>query len=110
MDHANFTPSRQVIFSRSDDGEVLLPAVKPFVGGGGGNQEPITESANTINNYYAKPSYNQGGEQPVCLLRTCEQTITGRDLTYQRALEIVQSEEYLVAVDADLIRRRQDDG
>jgi len=37
-----------------------------------------------------------------------DMNITGRDLTYERALEIVQNEEYLVAVDADLIRRRQD--
>ena len=35
---------------------------------------------------------------------------TGRDLTYERALQIVQNEEYLVAVDADLIRRRSDLG
>ena len=35
---------------------------------------------------------------------------SGRDLTYERALQIVQNEEYLVAVDADLIRRRSDLG
>ena len=56
-----------------------------------------------------RPSYGEVNEaEPTCLLRTCDQYITGRDLTYERALEIVQNEEYLVAVDADLIRRRQD--
>ena len=38
------------------------------------------------------------------------QFFSGRDLTYERALQIVQNEEYLVAVDADLIRRRSDLG
>ena len=53
-----------------------------------------------------RPSYGEVNEaEPTCLLRTCDQYITGRDLTYERALEIVQNEEYLVAVDADLIRK-----
>ncbi len=61
--------------------------------------------------YNALPAYGPPKEpDQVCLLRTCDQTITGRDLTYERALEIVQNEEYLLEVDADLIRRRVDYG
>merc|ERR1719215_1606889 len=98
-------PSHQVLFRRTD-GELLLPALAPFTGA-------LQQSAsNSINNYYNRPSY--GAQVPVaeptCLLRSCDQYITGRDLTYQRALEIVENEEYLVAVDTDLIRRRNDDG
>ena len=39
------------------------------------------------------------------LRQTCSQRVTGRNLRYQRALQIVQSEEYLSAVDLDDIRR-----
>ena len=42
-----------------------------------------------------------------CHVRTCDQTITGRNLPYRRALEIVQNEEYLDEADLDLIRRRR---
>ena len=45
-------------------------------------------------------------KQSSCFTRTCDQTITGRRLTYGRALQIVQNEEYLSAVDLDIIRRR----
>ncbi len=38
-------------------------------------------------------------------LQTCDQTITGRNLGYNRALEIIQNEEYLSAADLDIIRR-----
>jgi hypothetical protein len=40
-----------------------------------------------------------------CYVQTCNQIISGRQLSYNRALEIVQSEEYLDAADTDLIRR-----
>ena len=105
VNNENFMPSHQVLFRRTD-GELLLPALAPFTGA-------LQQSAsNSINNYYNRPSY--GAQVPVaeptCLLRSCDQYITGRDLTYQRALEIVENEEYLVAVDTDLIRRRNDDG
>ena len=98
-------PSHQVLFRRND-GELLLPSIDPFTG-------TLQQAAsNQINNFYNRPSYAAQPQQPLptCLLRTCDQYITGRDLTYERALEIVQNEEYLVAVDADLIRRRQDYG
>ena len=31
----------------------------------------------------------------------------GRDMTYERALEIIQTEEYLTAADIDLIHKRK---
>jgi hypothetical protein len=40
-----------------------------------------------------------------CYVQTCNQIISGRQLSYNRALEIVQSEKYLDAADIDLIRR-----
>jgi hypothetical protein len=114
----SFSPSHQVFFRRSDGGELLLPGHAPFSG------QLQQSSSNSINNYNNRPSYGvkpsygvqqpsygapqQPEPEPACLLRTCDQVITGRDMTYQRALEIVQTEEYLVAVDPDLIRRRQD--
>ncbi len=42
-----------------------------------------------------------------CHIRSCDQTITGRRLSYARALEIVQSEEYLMEADRSVIRRRK---
>ncbi len=42
-----------------------------------------------------------------CYVQTCDQTITGRNLLYSRALEIVQDEEYLTAADLDIIRRHR---
>ena len=33
-----------------------------------------------------------------CLLRSCDQMVTGRKLRYGRALSIIQAEEYLDAV------------
>ena len=101
----SFMPSYKVLFRRSDtEGELLLPSIPPFVG----NLQ--TSESNINNNYEPKPTYASAQPKPTCLLRTCDQYVTGRDLTYERALEIVQNEEYLVAVDADLIRRRQDYG
>merc|ERR1712226_1838200 len=41
-----------------------------------------------------------------CYIRQCDQIITGRNLLYSRALEIVQNEDYLSEADLDLIRRR----
>ena len=40
-----------------------------------------------------------------CFVRQCDQLITGRNLLYARALEIIQNEEYLSAADLDIIRR-----
>ena len=39
--------------------------------------------------------------------RKCDQTITGRNFLYKRALEIVQNEEYLDESDFDEIRYKQ---
>jgi hypothetical protein len=40
--------------------------------------------------------------------QSCDQSITGRNLPFSRALEIVQNEEYLDEADLDIIRRRHD--
>ncbi len=41
-----------------------------------------------------------------CVVQSCDQIITGRQLSYIRALTIVQGEEYLQAADLDLIRKK----
>ena len=110
LDH-NFMPSHQILWRRNDQGELLLPSVDPFTGPLEARaDENAATSTNIFNNYQSKPAYGAPEEKPTCLIRTCDQYVTGRDLTYTRALEIVQNEEYLVAVDANLIRRRQDYG
>ena len=45
--------------------------------------------------------------QQQCYIRSCDQAITGRNLEYNRALQIVQKEEYLSAADLSVIRRRK---
>ena len=40
--------------------------------------------------------------------QTCYVRVTGRRLRYQRALQIIQDEEYLSAIDFDNLRRRND--
>ncbi len=99
--------SHQVLFRRNDGGELLLPALSPYTGA---LQLSATNANNAIYGAEARQTYGTPQAAPTRLLRTCDQYITGRDLSYQRALEIVQNEEYLVAVDANLIRRRQDYG
>ena len=42
-----------------------------------------------------------------CHIRFCEQRIIGRELTYDRSLQIVQDEEYLSAVDQNIVRHRR---
>ena len=42
-----------------------------------------------------------------CFTRICDQTISGRQLVYSRALEIIQDEEYLDDVDFDEIKRQR---
>ena len=39
--------------------------------------------------------------------QTCDQVVTGRNLKYQRALNIVQNEEYLSATDSGILRRNE---
>ena len=41
-----------------------------------------------------------------CFRQTCKQKISGRRRRYRRALQIIQSEEYLEAADLDIIKRR----
>ncbi len=51
----------------------------------------------------------QGSSSGTCnYVQTCKQTVTGRRLQYSRALKIIQKEEYLNAVDTDIIRRNFD--
>ncbi len=45
-------------------------------------------------------------DNPNCYVQTCDQTISGRQIGYTRALDIVQGEEYLQAADTTIIRRR----
>ena len=42
---------------------------------------------------------------PTCK-QTCDQVVTGRNLRYQRALNIIQNEEYLSATDSSILRRK----
>ena len=46
-------------------------------------------------------------DQSSCYVQTCDQTISGRQMLYERALEVVQEEEYLDAADLDIIRRHK---
>ena len=43
--------------------------------------------------------------QSSCVRRECNQQITGRNLEYDRTLQIIQEEEYLEEFDFDIIRR-----
>ena len=42
-----------------------------------------------------------------CHIRFCEQTIVGRSLEYDRALQIIQDEEYLSAADLNIVRQKR---
>ena len=48
---------------------------------------------------------NNGNGIASCYVRSCDQLISGRFLTYERALEIIQNEEYLTEADLSVIRR-----
>ena len=41
------------------------------------------------------------------LRQTCKVRVSGRRMRYQRALQVIQEEEYLSAVDLDDIRQRR---
>ena len=43
-----------------------------------------------------------------CYIRTCDQTITGRNLAYSVALRIIQNEDYLTAADLSILRIKRD--
>ena len=51
------------------------------------------------------PAYLPWRRQTTCFTRTCDQLISGRNLQYNRVLEIVQNEEYLSAADIGQIRK-----
>ena len=59
--------------------------------------------AKDIKNWYVKKFLLISASNPSCYVQTCDQTITGRNLKYKQALDIVQSEEYLMATDFDEI-------
>ena len=72
------------------------------------NPAPVTPPApapvqnQPLDDFLQQPQ-NQNQE---CYVRQCDQLISGRNLLYSRALEIVQNEEYLTEADLNLIRRR----
>ena len=41
------------------------------------------------------------------LRQTCKVRVSGRQMRYRRALQVIQEEEYLSAIDLDDIRRRR---
>ena len=43
----------------------------------------------------------------MALRQTCKVLITGRQLRYRRALQVIQEEEYLSAIDLDDIKHRR---
>ena len=53
-------------------------------------------------NYYDE-DYPNNNDQ--CIVNQCSQSVTGRRLSYARALEIIQDEEYLDETDFDIIRK-----
>ena len=59
--------------------------------------------AKDIKNWYVKKFLLISASNPSCYVQTCDQTITGRNLKYKQALDIVQSEQYLTATDFDEI-------
>ena len=42
-----------------------------------------------------------------CYSRSCDQVVTGRGLSYQRALEVLQEEDYLTEADRSVIRKKR---
>ena len=48
-----------------------------------------------------------GGGNSACYRKTCTQLITGRNLEYARALQIIQSEEYLRYTDLEIIKYKR---
>ena len=42
-----------------------------------------------------------------CFTQSCEQIISGRYLTYDRVLEIIQNEEYLSYANSQFVDRRR---
>ena len=68
------------------------------------NPEPVNQVVNQPLDEFLQVPQQVPNQQ--CYLRQCDQIISGRNLLYSRALEIVQNEEYLTEADLDLIRRR----
>ena len=48
-----------------------------------------------------------GGVNSACYRKTCTQLITGRNLEYARALQIIQSEEYLRYADLEIVKYKR---
>ncbi|TRY70447.1 hypothetical protein TCAL_05921, partial [Tigriopus californicus] len=104
---------------QTDDGagqepNILLPVavVPPPVVPTGPQQQGIPVNLNQLPTPTPPPAPLVQAPQPDlssddCLERVCDQIITGRDLTYERALEILQDEEYLDATDFDVVRRHR---
>ena len=89
-------------------------------------QNPITNTpvlpslpSNNVNNFQQQTTISNDQdfssdlaaqvEDPfqTCHIRICEQSITGRSLTYARALQIIQEEIYLSESDLDIIRKHK---
>ena len=93
-----------------------IVTVAPVVNGGPvsiadptlGTDPQLNGGGTTINGAGTPDVTSDGGLNPECYSRTCDQFITGRDLPYARALEIVQQEEYLEEADFNIIRRKRD--
>merc|ERR1712226_824934 len=67
------------------------------------NPQPVNQVVNQpLDDFLQQPP----APNQECYIRQCDQIITGRNLLYSRALEIVQNEDYLSEADLDLIRRR----
>jgi len=60
---------------------------------------------NDIENESSLRQNRQTKTNASCFVQTCEQVVSGRDLSYERALEIIQSEEYLTVVDIGILRK-----
>ena len=52
-------------------------------------------------------SFLFSADNPSCYVQTCNQFIMGRNLRYKEALQIIQDEEYLDAVQFDMILNRK---
>ena len=61
----------------------------------------LSISQESFDDYYSDDYDYDNGQ---CIIRQCNQIITGRRLSYARALEIIQEEEYLDEADFDIIR------
>ncbi len=66
-------------------------------------QAPPTAPAPALTPAPAQAPAPAQSRQQQCYVRSCDQSITGRNLEYDRALQIVQNEEYLSAAGLNMI-------